>query len=132
MPGLADQARHRRCPRTFVHPHRLRRLIVLFLLTWIAADLAAIHTCALDVDAEVAGDPGGTAAFSAPGPSHLPAALHPDHCFCHGHTLAPDDSAGLAAPVLDASSVADATAASPRDAASALYHPPQLSPSRRG
>ena len=102
------------------------RVIAIFLLAWIAVDLAAIDTCALDVDATREGGPSATLAFCAPGSSHLPIALHPDHCLCHGHTIAPGTPTALAAPALSETSIADAAAARPLGSASALYHPPQL------
>lgn len=110
-----------------MHRRPFLRVIVMFLLAWIAVDLAAIDTCALDVDAECEGGPSATLAFRAPGSSHLPIALHPDHCLCHGQTLAPGTSEALAAPALIETSIADAAAARPHGGASALYHPPQLS-----
>jgi hypothetical protein len=109
-----------------VHRRPFLRAIAIFLLTWIAVDLVAIDTCVLDVDAEVAGDLGSAVAFRAPGPAHVPTALHPDNCLCHGHSLAPDASSGLAEPPLNATTIADEAAARTRGSASALYHPPQL------
>ena len=109
-----------------MHRRPFLRVIAIFLLAWIAVDLAAIDTCALDVDAECEGGSSATLAFRAPGPSHVPIALHPDHCLCHGHTLAPDASAHLAAPPLVATTLADAAASRLHDSPSALYHPPQL------
>jgi hypothetical protein len=101
-------------------------VITIFLLAWIAVDLAAIDTCALDVDADCEGGPSATLALRAPGSSHVPIALHPDHCLCHGHTLAPDASAHLCAPSLVETTIAGEAAARPHGAASALYHPPLL------
>ena len=109
-----------------MHRRPFLRVITIFLLAWIAVDLAAIDTCALDVDADCEGGPSATLAFRAPGPSHVPFALHPDHCFCHGHTLAPDASPHLAAPPLVETTLADAAASRLHDSASALYHPPQF------
>jgi hypothetical protein len=108
-----------------VHRSPLLRAIAIFLLAWIAVDLVAIDTCVLDVD-EVAGCPGSTVAFRAPGSSHHGINLNPDHCLCHGHTIAPGTPAALAAPVLIETSLAAAVAARPHDSSSALYHPPQL------
>jgi hypothetical protein len=103
----------------------LLRIVAIFLLAWVAVDLVAIDTCVLDVD-EAAGDPGSSGAFQAPGRPHVPVAPHHHNCLCHGQSVASDAPASLAAPVLIATPVVDATAATPRDAASALYHPPQL------
>jgi hypothetical protein len=75
---------------------------------------------------KAAGDPGSVGACQAPERPHLPFVPHHHDCLCHGQTVASDAPAGLSAPALIATPVADATAASPRDAASALYHPPQL------
>lgn len=108
-----------------MHRRPLLRIVAILLLAWVAVDLVAIETGVLDVD-EAAGDPGGAGAFQAPGRPHLPIALHHHDCLCHGQTVASDAPAGLAAPALIATPVADATVPSPRDAASALYHPPQL------
>jgi hypothetical protein len=107
--------------------HPLLRTVALLLLVWVAVDLAAIDTCVHEVD-EAGGDPGSAGAFEAPPPPHLPLIPHHHSCVCHGQTVASDAPAALAAPTLVATSVADATAASPRDADSALYHPPQLGP----
>ena len=109
-----------------MHRRPFLRVITIFLLAWIAVDLAAIDTCALDVDAEREGGPGATLALRAPGSSHVPIALHPDHCLCHGHTLAPDASASLAAPALVETTIADEAADRPHASPSGLYHPPQL------
>ena len=109
-----------------MHRRPYLRVIAMFLLAWIAVDLTAIDTCALDVDAECVGGPSATLAFRTPGSSHVPIALHPDHCLCHGHSIAPGTPAALAEPTLIETSVADAAAARPHGAASALYHPPQL------
>ena len=102
-----------------------RTLIAIFLLAWIAVDLAAIDTCVIDV-LEAAGGPGCTVALRVPGGPHRPISVHPDDCLCHGHTIAPGTPAGLAAPDLIDTPVEAAGCASPHDMSSALYHPPQL------
>ena len=109
-----------------MHRRPFLRVITIFLLAWIAVDLAAVDTCALDVNAECEGGPGAALAFRAPGPSHVPTALHPDHCLCHGHSLAPDAAASLSAPPLVETPIAGKAAPRPHGSASALYHPPQL------
>jgi hypothetical protein len=114
-----------------VHRRPILHAIAIFLLTWIAVDLVAIDTCVLDVDAEVAGDPGSGVAFRAPGSSRVPVAAHPDNCLCHGHTVVPGTPAGLAAPALVDSDIAEADATRPHGSAATLYHPPQLSSRRR-
>ena len=109
-----------------MHRRPLLRAIAIFLLTWIAVDLVAIDTCVLDVDAGVAGGPRSALAIRAPGTPHQPTTHHPDHCLCHGHSIAPGTPAGLTAPAIIETSVEAVPAASPHDSASTLYHPPQL------
>ena len=96
------------------------------LLVLIALDLAAVHTCVLDSH----GAPGAAATSVAPldssdGAGHPRAALHPDHCFCHGL------STGAALSVLDepfrkAGTVPETPPGHLFRVSSALYHPPQL------
>lgn len=96
------------------------------LLALIALDLAAAHTCVLDSP----GAPGAATASVAPldssdGAGHPRAALHPDHCFCHGL------STGAALSVLDepfrkAGAVPETPPGHLFRVPSALYHPPQL------
>ena len=109
-----------------MHRRPSLRVIAIVLLAWIAVDLVAIDTCVLDVNVEADGGPGGRVTFRAPGSSHLPTAVHPDNCLCHGHTIAPGTPAGLTAPAILESAVVTAAAARPHDISSALYHPPQL------
>ena len=109
-----------------MHRRPSLRVIAIVLLAWIAVDLVAIDTCVLDVNAEADGGAGSRVALRAPGGSHVPTALHPDSCLCHGHTIAPGTPAGLAAPAIVETTVEAAPASSPHDIASTLYHPPQL------
>jgi hypothetical protein len=109
-----------------VPKHRSLRLVTALLLVLIAIDLAAIHTCALDVDA-MSGPPGTSVAPLDPlgGSAHQHAVLHPDHCFCHGLSMGADASP-LADPLNSACAVPDAPPGHLLKASAALYHPPQL------
>ncbi|MCX6550195.1 MAG: hypothetical protein NTY02_04155 [Acidobacteria bacterium] len=109
------------------HPYPLRRLIALFLLAWIAVDLAGIDTCALDIDAGAPGSSAAAAVLGPPGTAHPPTPLHVDHCICHSHSIEPTTPACLAAPVRSAATMADLISARPHGDASALYHPPPAS-----
>ena len=107
--------------------HRNLRRVTALLLVLIAIDLAAVHTCALDVGG-VSGTPGTSVAPLDPlgGPAHQHAVLHPDHCFCHGLSMGADTSP-LTDPFSSACAILDAPPGHLLKASSALYHPPQLS-----
>jgi hypothetical protein len=107
---------------------RVLRAATVLLLVWIAVDLAAVDTCALDIDSHAASARSPVALREAGGAStHPHAVLHPDHCFCHGLSTGADTTASLIDPVLIARAVPDSPAGHLLRASTALYHPPQLS-----
>jgi hypothetical protein len=110
-----------------VPERRILRVVTALLLAWIAFDLAAIDTCALDVGSSRA----STRTSMAPPDSrnavaHGHVVLHPDHCFCHGLSTGADTSAALIDPFFTGGAVPDTPPGHLLQAATALYHPPQL------
>ena len=106
---------------------RLLRLVTALLLAWVAFDLAAIDTCALDVGSGRASTQTSMASPDSRGAvAHRQAVLHPDHCFCHGLSTGADTSAALIDPFFTGGAVPDAPPGNLLQAATALYHPPQL------
>jgi len=105
---------------------RILRIVTALLLVWVAFDLAAVDTCALDVD-------GGRASrhtsVAPPAPqgamAHPHAVLHPDHCFCHGLSTGADTTAALIDPFSPGRAVPDTPPGHLCQVSSALYHPPQ-------
>lgn len=105
---------------------QLLRFVTALLLVWIAVDLAAVHTCALDVGK--ASGPTHTAIVASDGPgapAHQHAPVHPDHCFCHGLSTGAN-SAPLPGPFQPAGAVPDTPHAHLLRVPTSLYHPPQL------
>jgi hypothetical protein len=103
------------------------RVVTALLLAWIAVDLAAIDTCALDFDKLSASAQASVAPFdSGGGSAHPHAVLHPDHCFCHGLSVGADSSV-LGDPFNGGVAVPDAPQGHLLRVSAALYHPPQLS-----
>ena len=104
----------------------LRRLVVVLLLVWIAVDLTALDTCALDIHFGPAVPPASAHALQIPGtPAHPPAVLHPDHCFGHGLSIGPGLPIWLSNPLSAAANLPDATPGRLHWAAMALDHPPR-------
>jgi hypothetical protein len=101
------------------------RIVTALLLAWIAVDLAAVDTCALDFDRTPARasltqlDPDGASARPH-------AVLHPDHCFCHGLSTGVDTTATLIDPFAPGRAVPEIPQGCPLRISFALYHPPQL------
>ena len=105
---------------------RLLRVVTTLLLLWIGIDLAAIDTCALDIDSLSRPAQGSLAPQLRPAtPAHPHAVLHPDHCFCHGISIGAS-AAGLINPISGDGALIEAPPGHLRQASSALYHPPQL------
>jgi len=104
------------------------RFVTVLLLAWIAFDLAAIDTCALDLQKQAPSartsvaphDPQGATAHPHP-------ALHPDHCFCHGLSTGADASAALIDPFFTSGGVPGTPPGHLLRTSATLYHPPQLS-----
>jgi hypothetical protein len=106
---------------------RVLRVVTVLLLVWVAVDLAAIDTCALDVDQVPASAHASVSTLDPHGASaHARVVLHPDHCFCHGLSTGADTSAALIDPFFTGGAVPDSPSGHLLQAASALYHPPQL------
>jgi hypothetical protein len=104
----------------------LRRLVVVLLLVWIAVDLTALDTCALDIHFGPAVPPASAHALQIPGtPAHPHAVLHPDHCFGHGLSIGPGLPIWLSNPLSAAANLPDATPGRLHWAAMALDHPPR-------
>jgi hypothetical protein len=104
------------------------RAAAALLLVWIAVDLAAIDTCALDIDRRPMPAQSSVVLRHAPGAStHPHAVLYPDHCFCHGLSTGADTTAALIDPMLIGRIVPDPAPAHLLRASAALDHPPQLS-----
>jgi hypothetical protein len=110
-----------------VPDRRLLSVVTALLLAWIAFDLAAIDTCALDFHAQPASGQASVAPDLQGAAAHSHAVLHPDHCFCHGLSTGPDSSAALIDPFFASGGVPGAPPGHLLRTSSALYHPPQLS-----
>jgi hypothetical protein len=107
---------------------RILRFVTALLLVWVAFDLAAVDTCALDVGSGRASRQTSVAQLDSPGAlAHHHAVLHPDHCFCHGLSTGADASAALMDPFFTCGGVPGAPPGHLLRTSSALYHPPQLS-----
>jgi hypothetical protein len=110
-----------------VPARRLLRIVTALLLAWVAFDLAAVDTCALDVARGRASRQTSVAPLDSRGaPAHHHAALHPDHCFCHGLSTGADTTAALIDPFFTSGSVPGAPPGHLVSVSAALYHPPQL------
>jgi len=104
----------------------LRRLVVVLLLVWIAVDLTAIDTCALDIHFGPEVPSTSARALQTPRtPAHPRAVLHPDHCFCHGLSNVPGLPIRISRPPSAAANLADATPGRLHWASMALDHPPR-------
>jgi hypothetical protein len=105
--------------------HGWIRFAALFLLAWISVDLGLPDFCAGDVFD--GGCPSSRLSHNDTQAPKRTGLLHPDHCFCHGHSIT------LSADVLIAespqSSAVDPLCLNVVPAASLaqLYHPPQAS-----
>lgn len=103
--------------------HGWIRFATLFLLAWIGLDLGLPEFCAGDVFD--LGCPTSCLSHSHDGTAKHSGLLHPDHCFCHAHSIT------LSARVLvdqsPQSSAVDPFGLTFLPAASLaqLYHPPQ-------
>ena len=105
---------------------RVSRAVALILLAWIGFDLAALDTCALDAGSQpVASDVALRASLPPSAAAHSRAVLHPDHCFCHGHSTGPGSPVALAEPVALDQAVPDTPREHLLQSSTALYHPPQ-------
>jgi hypothetical protein len=106
---------------------RILRIVTALLLAWVAFDLAAIDTCALDLGRGQASRQASVAPQDSPGAvAHHHAALHPDHCFCHGLSTGADTTAALIDPFFTSGGVPAAPPGHLVSVSAALYHPPQL------
>jgi hypothetical protein len=109
-----------------VNHRRLLRFVAVVLLAWIAVDLAAIDTCALDMDASPVVPSSSGQSFRAPAPpAHPHAVLHPNHCFCHGLSVGPDMAARLSKPFNSTARLADLTPGHCHWTTTVLDHPPK-------
>jgi hypothetical protein len=106
---------------------RTLRVVAAVLLLLVAIDLAAIHTCALDMTGASGRPHTSIAALDGPVTApHQDSPLHPDHCFCHGLSVGADFAA-LTEPCQQAGDVPDMPSGHLCTVPSTLYHPPQLS-----
>jgi hypothetical protein len=106
---------------------RTLHIVTVLLLVWVAFDLAAIDTCALDIGGGQASRQASVAPLDSRGAlAHHHAALHPDHCFCHGLSTGADPTAALVDPFFTSGGVPGAPPGHLLRVSSALYHPPQL------
>jgi len=106
---------------------RLLRFVAVVLLAWIAVDLAAIDTCALDMDPGPAVPTSSAQAFRAPAPpAHPHAVLHPDHCFCHGVSVGPGMAVRLSTPFRTTARLVEITPGRFHWTTTVLDHPPKI------
>lgn len=104
---------------------RLLRFGALLLLAWIAVDLAAIDTCALDFDAAPPVDSAHVSVLCAPGCSRAPAGSPHGECVCHSHSVEPTAVIRLAVPARPATIVGMLRPDRPLGVPVPLDHPPQ-------
>ncbi|MCX6545894.1 MAG: hypothetical protein NTV05_15955 [Acidobacteria bacterium] len=105
--------------------HGWIRCATLFLLAWISVDLAWPDFCAADV---FSGDcPASCLSHHNTSPPNHSGLLHPDHCFCHAHSITL--SAGVLIVEPPRSSAVDPFCLDfiPAASIAQLYHPPQHS-----
>jgi hypothetical protein len=103
--------------------HGWIRCATLFLLAWISVDLGLPGLCASDVfDGGCPTSCWSHNDASAPKPAGL---LHPDHCFCHGHSITLSAHARIAEPPLSSSVDPFCVSLIPTASLAQLYHPPQ-------
>ena len=105
---------------------RLLRFGALLVLAWIAVDLAAIDTCALDIDAAPPVDAATVSVLGAPGCAHTPTGSPHGECVCHSHSVEPTATMRLAAPASLAMMVGVFPPDRPHHVPVPLDHPPQL------
>jgi len=106
---------------------RILRIVTALLLVWVAFDLAAIDTCALDIGGGRGSRQTSVSALDLRDAlAHRHAVLHPDHCFCHGLSTGADTTAALIDPFSTSDRVPGPPPGHVFDVSSALYHPPQL------
>lgn len=105
---------------------RLRRIASVLLLVWIAFDLAALDTCALDAD-HIGGASGSSwqAAQPPSAAAHPRAVLHPDHCFCHGLFTGAGSPVSVAEPIERGRFVPEPPRSPLLQPEPPVYHPPQ-------
>jgi hypothetical protein len=109
-----------------VKRRRLIRVAAVVLLAWIAVDLSAIDTCALDMDVGPVVPSASAPAFQAPAPpAHPHAVLHPDHCFCHGLSVGPGTAGRLSKPLSATARIAEISPGHSHWTTSVLDHPPK-------
>jgi len=103
--------------------HGWIRCATIFLLAWISVDLGLPGLCAGDVF-----DVGCPTSCLSHNDSSAPKStglLHPDHCFCHGHSIALPAHVRVAEPRLSSSVDPFRVSLVPAAALAQLYHPPQ-------
>jgi hypothetical protein len=103
--------------------HGLIRFAALFLLTWITVDLGLPDFCAGDVlDGGCSTSCLSQHDSSPPKHSGL---LHPDHCFCHAHSITLSANVLIAQPPQSSSCDWLRLPVIPAVSLAQLYHPPQ-------
>ena len=103
--------------------HGWIRFATIFLLAWVSVDLGLPDFCAGD-----AFDPDCPAScvwhHDNTSPKH-PGLLHPDHCFCHAHSITLSTHVLIAEPPVSSSVDPFCLSFVPTASLAQLYHPPQ-------
>jgi hypothetical protein len=105
--------------------HGWIRCATFFLLAWISVDIGLPDLCAGDVF-----DGGCPTSCVSHSDRHAPkqsGLLHPDHCFCHGHSITLSAHIQTAEPPLSCSVDPFCLNLVPAASLAQLYHPPQPS-----
>jgi len=103
--------------------HGWIRFATLFLLAWIGFDLGLPEFCASDVFD--LGCPTSCLSHSHNGTQRHSGLLHPDHCFCHAHSITLSAHGLIAQPPQSSSIDPFCSGFIPAASAAQLYHPPQ-------
>jgi hypothetical protein len=109
-----------------MHSRRILRVVATVLLVWIAADLAALDTCGLDIEHQASAALPTVAGVGHDDGGAFPHVLfHPDHCFCHGLSTGADTAAAMIVPLFISRAVPAVTEGQVSRLSSTLDHPPQ-------
>jgi hypothetical protein len=103
--------------------HGWIRCATIFLLAWITVDLGLPGLCASDVFD--GGCPVSCLSHNDTSAPKQAGLLHPDHCFCHGHSIALSGHVLIAQPPRSSSVDPFRVSLIPAASLAQLYHPPQ-------